>query len=83
MIKVLFFARIRDELGLDQCHIELPPDVSSLAQLTRHLIATHPAMGGVIDQPSVLAAVNQEFANGQTPVVEGDEIAFFPPVTGG
>ena len=83
MINVLFFARIRDQLGVDQLQIALPGSVNSLLQFTAHLTATHPSFAGIIDQPTVLVAVNQEFAHPQTRVEDGDEIAYFPPVTGG
>jgi molybdopterin synthase sulfur carrier subunit len=83
MINVVFFARIRDQLGIDQIHIPLPDGVNSLLQFTAYLTATHPSFAGIIDQPTVLVAVNQEFAQPQTPVEDGDEIAYFPPVTGG
>lgn len=83
MIKVLFFARIRDQLGTGEVQIPVPEHVNSLLQFTAHLIATHPSFAGIIDQPTVLVAVNQTFAQPSTPVRDGDEIAYFPPVTGG
>lgn len=83
MINVIFFARIRDQLGVDQIRIPLPAGVNSLLQFTAHLIATHPSFAGIIDQPTVLVAVNQAFAQPHTRVEDGDEIAYFPPVTGG
>ena len=83
MIEVLFFARIRDELGVERLQLELPQGVNSLLQFTHHLVVTHPSFAGIIDRPTVLVAVNQEFAQPQTTVEDGDEIAYFPPVTGG
>lgn len=83
MIKVLFFARIRDQVGTGQVEVQLPSSVHTLLQFTAHLIATHPSFGGIIDQPSVLVAINQEFANADNRIQDGDEIAYFPPVTGG
>lgn len=83
MINVLFFARIRDQLGIDQLQVPLPEDANTLLQFTAHLIATHPSFVGIIDQPTVLVAVNQTLAQPQTHLKDGDEVAYFPPVTGG
>lgn len=83
MIDVLFFARIRDQLGIDRVQIALPDGVNSLLQFTAHLTATHPSFVGIIDQPTVLVAVNQTFAQSSTSIQDGDEIAYFPPVSGG
>ena len=83
MIEVLFFARIRDQVGMERLSVELPGDANSLLQFTRHLVVTHPSFGGIIDQPSVLVSINQEFARPDSALEDGDEIAYFPPVTGG
>ena len=83
MIEILFFARVRDQVGLEGLSLELPNEVNSLLQLTQHLIVTHPSFAGIIDHPSILVAVNQEFAQPETTIEDGDEIAYFPPVTGG
>ena len=84
MITVLYFARLREALGLSSERIELPPQVRDLEGLRALLVAR----GGVWEQelaPSkpVRAAVNQTMAVGDVPVSDGDEVAFFPPVTGG
>ncbi len=83
MITVLFFARVRDELGLAELTVELPDHVHNLSQFTESLIAANPAFKSVLSQPSILVAVNQEMASATTTVEDGDEIAYFPPVTGG
>lgn len=84
MITVLYFARLREALGTGSERIALPPAVGDLDGLRSLLMAR----GGAWAQElaagnAVRAAVNQDMAAGNTPVVEGDEIAFFPPVTGG
>lgn len=84
MITVLYFARLRETLGTGSEQIALPPDVQSLAGL-RVLLA---ARGGawateLAANGAVRAAVNQCMADGSTRVSDGDEVAFFPPVTGG
>ena len=83
MIEVLFFARVRDEVGMEGLKLEMPVGVNSLLQFTQHLIVTHPSFAGIIDQPSILVAINQEFARPGSVIEDGDEIAYFPPVTGG
>ena len=84
MITVLYFARLREALGTGSEQIALPAEVRDLEALRAMLIAR----GGAWEQElaphkPVRAAVNQAMAVGDTPVADGDEIAFFPPVTGG
>ena len=84
MITVLYFARLRESLGTGSERIALPGAVRNVEGLRALLVAR----GGGWEQalaPSrpVRAAVNQAIAHGDTPVADGDEVAFFPPVTGG
>lgn len=81
MIRIRFFARLREALDCDFLDL-CPPSPLSVAALRRHLIHQHPHWAAHLDG-RLLSAVNQEMANGQTPVRDGDEVAFFPPVTGG
>ena len=83
MIKVLYFARLREQLGGAGENLEAAGlvDVASLA-------ARLSGRGGVWDEvlgegQTVLVAVNQELASRETALTDGDEVAFFPPVTGG
>jgi molybdopterin synthase sulfur carrier subunit len=83
-IKLIFFARLREDLGTAGESIELPADVNNVAGLRAHLAAR----GGVWAQAlaanrAVRVAVNHDMAQPGTPVKAGDEVAFFPPVTGG
>ena len=84
MIKVLYFARLRESLGKSSEQIKLPADVRDLEGLRALLVAR----GGAWEQElapnkPVRAAVNQAMAMGDTALADGDEVAFFPPVTGG
>lgn len=84
MVKVLYFARLRESLGKDSEQIALPGEVRDLEGLRAMLVAR----GGVWERAlapgkAVRAAVNQVMAVGDMPVADGDEVAFFPPVTGG
>lgn len=81
MIRVRFFARLRETLDCDFIDLSVSSPLS-VAALRRHLIQTYPHWAAHVDG-GLLCAVNQEMANGQTPVRDGDEVAFFPPVTGG
>lgn len=83
MIKVLFFARIRDQVGCTELDVELPDTVDNIEGFTGAIKARGAAFDEALSDPNVLIAVNQEMASGQTTVEDGDEIAYFPPVTGG
>ena len=84
MIRVLYFAWLRQRTGLAAEEVEPPPEVATIGALMRWLAARSPGHAAAFAQPKqVRAAVNQEFATPDHPVKPGDEIAFFPPVTGG
>lgn len=84
MIRLLYFASLRDRLGLDREELELPEGVHDVAGLRRLLRARGGEWKALFsDTETVLSAVNQEMAQDHTPVADGDEIGFFPPVTGG
>lgn len=85
MIKILYFARLREALGT--AGEELPPDTE--VTTVKDIAALLSRRGGIWSEilggedGSVLVAVNQEMARPETSVKDGDEVAFFPPVTGG
>jgi molybdopterin synthase sulfur carrier subunit len=84
MVKLLFFARLREDLGTSAEEMALPPGVTTVASLRAHLMARGGAWSSVLANGKALrVAVNQEMADPATPVKAGDEVAFFPPVTGG
>lgn len=83
MIKVLFFAKVRDQVGCGELDIELPEGVTDVAGFTAALKALGEPFENTLSEPNILIAVNQEMANSQMTVEDGDEIAYFPPVTGG
>ncbi|MBM3358486.1 MAG: molybdopterin converting factor subunit 1 [Betaproteobacteria bacterium] len=84
MITVVYFARLREALGTGSEQIKLPGTVRDLNGLRALLIARGGAWEQELaaDRP-VRAAVNQTVSHGDTQIADGDEIAFFPPVTGG
>jgi molybdopterin converting factor subunit 1 len=84
VIKVLFFARIREQLGLSSMDLDYSESVSTLGGLQQHLVAQGGAQWEeVLAAENVLRAVNQEEASLGQQLSDGDEVAFFPPVTGG
>ncbi len=83
LIKVLFFARVRDQVGTSEMDFELPSGYQNVGAVIDLLKRKGESFEAVLSDPSVLVALNQEMANAETTVEEGDELAFFPPVTGG
>jgi molybdopterin synthase sulfur carrier subunit len=84
MIKVLYFAALREQLRCTSEQLDLDPGLTDVAALTARLCQR----GGVWEEAlgggqSLLAAVNAEVAGPQTRLSDGDEVAYFPPVTGG
>src|SRR5687767_9482749 len=79
-VHVRFFATLKDRAGVERCEIELP-DGSSVSQLISVLASQYPDLVAAL--PSALVAVNHEYAFGDSPLKHADEIALFPPVSGG
>jgi molybdopterin synthase sulfur carrier subunit len=83
-VKILFFAGLREQLGTGSEQLELPPDVGTVAALRSHLMSRGGAWLAALGEKRALrVAVNRDMAQATTPVKTGDEVAFFPPVTGG
>ena len=84
MLKIIYFASLRDRIGRAEEQIELPGSASTLADLIAHLSELHgPTWSDAINVTPVLTAVNHEMCERTQSIKDGDEIAFFPPVTGG
>jgi len=83
-IEVLYFARLREVFGRDREQVELPGNVQDVGGLTAWLRSRGEAWERELAPGKpVRIAVNQDMAAAETPVGNGDEVAFFPPVTGG
>src|SRR5215470_20064956 len=80
-VKVLLFATLKDQAGTNRLSLELPAQQASLDELKSAVTRAWPALAESL--PSAVAAINQEFAFEGDPVYDGDEVAFFPPVSGG
>ena len=84
MVKVLFFAHVREQLGCDALDVPWPEAGLDLELLQEHLCAEHGSQwADVLLQENMIRAVNQVVVPGNCALKNGDEVAFFPPVTGG
>ena len=83
-ITILYFARLKEALGLGSERLPLPPSIATVAALREFLRARGGAWEvELAPAKPVRAAVNQEMVPPHTRLNPGDEVAFFPPVTGG
>ena len=82
-VKVLFFASLRESLGVAVEDLALPEGVVTVDGLRRHLAARGGAWSRLDGAGNLRYAVNHDMALPSTALNGGDEVAFFPPVTGG
>ena len=83
-MKVLYFAWLRAKAGLGEETVTPPADIRDVAGLVAWLKTRSPGLAQAFaDMATIRVAVNQDYAGLDHPVAPGDEIAFFPPVTGG
>ncbi len=84
MITLLYFARLREQVGIGNEQIEYGGDLATVGSIASLLRSRGDLWAEAFDGGrTLLYAVNQELAGRDTPVSDGDEVAFFPPVTGG
>ncbi len=83
-MKLLYFAWLRQRIGHTAEEIAVPPEIKTVRELIVWLKARGPGYAAALDDLSVVrAAVNQDYVPLDHPVRNADEVAFFPPVTGG
>lgn len=83
-MKLLYFAWLKTKIGTAEEEVTPPADVTTVAALLAWLAQRGPAYAEALaDQSALRVAVNQEYADSDAPVKAGDEVALFPPVTGG
>jgi len=80
-VHVLYFASLKEALGTGAEHLELPGEVSTVGQLRDWLVGQGRAV--LATAKNLRCAVNQDMVKLDAAIKDGDEIAFFPPVTGG
>ncbi|MEQ5183016.1 molybdopterin synthase sulfur carrier subunit [Providencia rettgeri] len=81
MITVLFFAQVRELVGIER--LELVAQYPTVESLRQALAQKGDRWALALEDGKLLAAVNQSFVSADHPLNAGDEVAFFPPVTGG
>ena len=81
MLKVLFFAQTRELIGIDE--IVLEQDFATADELREHLSQKGDKWALALEKGKLLVAINQTLMPLESTIKSGDEIAFFPPVTGG
>ena len=82
MITVKFFASLKTIAEREEDHIEIENSIS-MDQLSEIISKTSPKMGDIIRDKKVMISVNQEMADLDTIIHDGDEVAFLPPFSGG
>ncbi len=84
MLTIHYFASVREALDKNQEQIELPDSVSSVADLIEHLVEKNPDSRNLFESENkLLVAVNQTVVDKNFALSDNDEVAFFPPMTGG
>lgn len=82
MIKVVFFAALREQLNCSELSLN-SNDFTTVADIKQHLAGKDEQWQQVFANNALLSAVNHDMVNNEQTVKSGDEVAFFPPVTGG
>ncbi len=84
MIKVLFFAKLREDLGVSSLDVTSSESISTIADLVDHISKEQ---GGdfaeLLSSEQIVLSQNHEVVDRTASIKDGDEIAFYPPVTGG
>lgn len=83
MLQLRYFASLRDQLSCDNEVLEWHNNFKTAADVRAVLIGRGEPWQSTLSKPSVFIAINQEMGNSDSVISDGDEIAFFPPVTGG
>ena len=82
-VKIVFFASLREKLGVNSVDLQIS-DSSSVSTLISQLADQHSAEWlAILTAVNIRIAVNQNIISEDIGVIDGDEVAFFPPVTGG
>lgn len=80
LIKVKLFALYRERAGFSEIPLELP-EAATVRDALNELLKRAPALEGILDRAFI--AVNRRYVKPESPLKDGDELAVFPPVSGG
>jgi molybdopterin synthase sulfur carrier subunit len=84
MINIKYFARLSEALKVKSEEVEFSEEINTVESLIQTLVGRgEPWISEFSIENKILVAVNQELSNRQATLKQGDEVAFFPPVTGG
>lgn len=83
MIEVKFFASLREQLQSEGEQLTWHSHFATVNDLIQHLCQCHEKWHMALNNPTILVAVNQQLSSSDSSLKDGDEVAFFPPVTGG
>ena len=83
-LELRFFASLREALGVPQESITIPMEVKTIADLRSYLAQRSDVWAEVLgNNKAIRCALNHQMVDADTPLKDGAEVAFFPPVTGG
>ena len=82
-VKIVFFANLREALGVDSVDLQVSGSSSVSTLISQLANQQSPEWLGILTAENIRIAVNQDMINEDVGVIDGDEVAFFPPVTGG
>jgi molybdopterin synthase sulfur carrier subunit len=83
MVQLRYFASLRETLGMGDEQLDLPDGITDIAALTSWLQERNATWRTALGNSRLHVAVNQQIVKPDCPVNDGDEVAWFPPVTGG
>ncbi len=82
MIDIIYFASLKTIAGKDRDSLDMGPE-STVGKLAEVISKTSPQLGEMIREKKVMISVNQDMADSETIIHDGDEVAFLPPFSGG
>lgn len=82
-LNLLYFASLRERLQCDAEQLDVPAGVTTIGELRTHLASRGAPWTLLLEAQSLKSALNQQMVGADALLAEGDEVAFFPPVTGG
>jgi molybdopterin synthase sulfur carrier subunit len=82
-MRLVYFASLRERIGKSAEEVDVPETVRTLAELIAWLAARDEAYAATFSQTIVRAAIDKRHAKPEASVIGAQEVAFFPPMTGG